>query len=177
MRDVGRSRGRRAATAAALAAAMALLAASADAQAFGAARKGIGIGIGSGTIANGLSLKPMAGPGALQIVVGLWGGGGSKDRFGHPGGIAGSVDYLFEMPTLARSDYFTVDWSFGLGGGLGVPNFDTRLAVAGAGIAGLEFNFTRIPLDVTIEYRPTLRIVPDPKLGLIDFTAHVRLWF
>ena len=148
-----------------------------DAFAFGAARRGFGVGLGSGTIANGVSVKIMAGPGAFQGVAGFWGGGGAKDRFVHVDGIAGSLDYLFEMPTLASSQYFTVDWAFGFGGGVGVPTFDGRVGAAASGIAGIEFNFTAVPLDLTIEYRPTIAIIPDPHLHLVDFTAHLRLWF
>jgi hypothetical protein len=159
------------------AAAIVCLAATSDAHAFGEARRGFGIGLGSGTIANGLSLKMMAGPGAFQAVAGFWGGGGARDRFGRVDGVAGSLDYLFEMPSLARSQYFTVDWAFGFGGGIGVPTFNGKLGAAASGIAGIEFNFTAVPLDLTIEYRPTVAIIPDPGLHLVDFTAHLRLWF
>jgi len=148
-----------------------------DAHAFGEARRGFGIGVGSGTIANGLSVKMMAGPGAFQAVAGFWDGGGAKDRFVHVDGVAGSLDYLFEMPSLTRSQYFSIDWCFGLGGGVGVPTFNGGLGVAVSGIAGLEFNFTTVPLDLTIEYRPGVGIIPHPGLNLIDFTAHLRLWF
>jgi len=150
---------------------------SADAHAFGEARRGFGVGLGSGTIANGLSVKMMAGPGAFQWVAGFWGGGGAGDRFRHIDGVAGSLDYLFEMPSLARSPYFTVDWAFGFGGGVGVPTFNGQVGAAASGIAGIEFNFTTVPLDLTIEYRPTIAIIPDPHLHLVDFTAHLRLWF
>jgi len=139
---------------------------------------GFGIGLGSATIANGVSMKYYAGGPALQGVVGFWGGGGIGDRFKHPGGLAVAFDYLFEMPTLASSQYFTIDWSFGLGAGFGVETFQHNTpGVAASGIAGLEFNFTRVPLDVVVEYRPTLGILPDPKLHLVDFTAHVRIYF
>jgi hypothetical protein len=90
--------------------------------------------------------------------------------------VAGSLDYLFEMPALARTQYFNVDWSFGLGGGVGVPTVDGRVGAAASGIAGLEFNFTTVPLDLTIEFRPTVGLVPDPGLHLVDFTAHLRVW-
>jgi hypothetical protein len=140
--------------------------------------QGVGIGIGAGTIANGLSVKYYLGGAALQGVVGAFGAGNVGDRFRHFGGIAGSLDYLFEMPSLARSQYFTVDWSFGLGAGFGVQAFSNGSpALAASGIAGLEFNFTAVPLDVVIEYRPGLGILPDPGLNLVNFTAHLRIYF
>jgi hypothetical protein len=157
------------------------LAPSRAAAAFGAARQNFGLGIGQGTGASGLSGKFMTGPGAIQAVVGVWGGreGGDHSGPGRPrlDGIALSVDYLFEMPSLARSEYFSLDWSFGLGGGVGVSTGGGAPGVAVAGIAGLEFNFTKIPLDVAIEYRPAVGILPGPWIGLVGFTAHVRLWF
>lgn len=149
-----------------------------EAWAFGAARQGFGIGIGSATIANGISGKFMQGPGAIQAVVGFWGGGGPRHRFGGPDGVAVAADYLFEMPSLARSPYFSIDWSFGLGAGFGVEEFDDHgPGLAVAGIAGLEFNFTVIPFDLTLEYRPSVGLLPGPGLNLIDFTAHLRVWF
>jgi hypothetical protein len=140
--------------------------------------RGFGLGLGSGTIANGLSAKDYLGGAALQGVVGLWGGGGFHDRFRHANGLAVSADYLFEMPSLTSSQFFTLDWSFGLGAGFGVDDFRGRSpGLAASGVAGLEFNFTRIPLDVVVEYRPTLAILSDVHLHLVDFTAHVRFYF
>ena len=162
-------------------AATVLLAPSPAAADFGTPRQGFGLGIGMGTGASGLSGKFMMGPGAIQAVVGVWGGkdGGDHSGPGRPrlDGVALSVDYLFEMPTLAKSEYFNLDWCFGLGGGVGVSTGGGAPGVAVAGIAGLEFNFTRAPLDVAIEYRPAVGILPNPWIGLIGFTAHVRLWF
>jgi hypothetical protein len=150
------------------------------AEAFGAPRQNFGIGIGQGTGASGLSGKFMIPGGAIQGVLGFWGrfdGGHSGPGRPHLDGIALSVDYLFEMPSLARSEYFSLDWCFGLGGGIGVSTGGGAPGIAAAGIAGLEFNFTKVPLDVAIEYRPAVGIVPDPWIGLVGFTAHVRLWF
>jgi hypothetical protein len=155
-----------------------ILLAPSRADAFGTPRQGFGIGIGSGTGATGLSGKFMAGPGAFQGVIGVWGGHDSgPGHYAHIDGVALSLDYLFEMPTLTSSPYFNLDWSFGLGGGVGVGTGGGTPGVAAAGIAGLEFNFTRVPLDVVIEYRPVVVILSDPGIGLIGFSAHVRLWF
>jgi hypothetical protein len=156
---------------------VAIAPAAAHAQAARRAQ-GFGLGLGAGTIANGLSMKYYMGGAALQGVVGVFGGGDVGDRFRHFNGIAGSLDYLFEMPSLARSQYFTVDWSFGLGAGFGVQAFSSGSpALAGSGIAGIEFNFTTFPLDLVIEYRPSLGILPDPGLNLVNFTAHIRIYF
>ena len=153
-----------------------LLAGAGQAHALGTARQGFGIGIGSGTIANGLSMKLMTGPGAFQGVVGFWGGGGVNDRFKHANGVAGSLDYLLEMPTIASNVYFDVAWSFGVGAGIGVPTTNSSLGAAVSGIAGLEFNFMVVPVDFVVELRPTIAVAPDVGLHLVDITASLRLW-
>ena len=157
------------------------LLASSQAHGFGTARQGFGIGIGSGTGATGISGKLMVAPGAFQAVLGFWGHGDSNGpgpaQYSSLDGIAFSLDYLFEMPALATTQYFDLDWNFGLGGGIGVSTNGGTPGVAVAGVAGLEFNFTRVPLDLTIEYRPALGILPDVRIGLIGFTAHLRVWF
>jgi len=145
--------------------------------AFGTPRQGFGIGLGMGTGASGVSAKLMAGPGAFQAVAGVWGSGNGEGRYVRFDGIALSVDYLFEMPTLVSSPYFNLDWDFGLGGGVGVATSGGTPGVAASGIAGIEFNFTRAPVDVALEYRPTVGFLPGFGIGLIGFTAHVRLWF
>ena len=76
------------------------------------------------------------------------------------------------MPT---TEFFSLDWSFGLGAGVGVR--DDNTGIAAAGVAGLEFNFTVIPIDLVLEYRPTLAIHPDVDLDLVDFSGHLRFYF
>ena len=144
---------------------------------FGTPRHGFGIGLGMGTGVAGISAKLMAGPGAFQAVAGVWGNGSGEGRYVHIDGVAFSLDYLFEMPTLASSPYFDVAWDFGLGGGVGVATGGGTPGVAAAAIAGLEFNFTRAPVDVALEYRPSIGFLPGFGIELIGFTAHVRLWF
>ncbi len=166
-----------------LVAAVVGLAPSRAAATFGTPRQNFGLGIGMGTGASGFSGKFMLGGGgnAIQTVLGFWGGDGGGDHSGpgrpHLDGVALSVDYLFEMPALAKSEYFDLDWDFGLGAGVGVSTGGGAPGVAVAGIAGLEFNFTKVPFDVAIEYRPAVGILPNPWIGLVGFTAHVRLWF
>ena len=155
--------------------------APARANAWTQPREGFGLGIGSGTGATGISGKLMVAPGAFQGVLGWWGhndsNGPGTAQYGHIDGIALSLDYLFEMPALATTQYFNLDWNFGFGGGVGVPTSGGTPGVAVAGVAGLEFNFTKIPFDLTIEYRPAVGLLPGVGIGLIGFTAHLRVWF
>ena len=137
-----------------------------------------GLGIGSATIVNGIDGKIWFGNTALQAVVGVWGGGGARERFGHFRGLGVGVDYLFEMPALARAQYFVVAWSFGPGAGFGVQTISGgRPGLAASGVAGLEFRFTTIPLELVVEYRPTVAFLPDVGIALVDFTAHLRVTF
>jgi len=157
---------------------LALTLAPSRAHAWGSPRNGFGLGIGSGTgTPLGVSGKLMAGPGAFQGVVGFWGGGNGFHQYGHIDGVALSLDYLFEMPTLVSSQYFNIDWDFGFGGGVGIPTGGGDVGIGASAIAGLEFNFTRAPVDVALEYRPSIGLVPGVGLALVGFTAHVRLWF
>jgi hypothetical protein len=155
--------------------------APARAHAWGHSREGFGLGIGSGTGATGISGKLMVAPGAFQGVVGFWGHGDSSGpgpgQYSSIDGIALSLDYLFEMPALATTQFFDLDWNFGLGGGIGIATSGGTPGVAVAGVAGLEFNFTKIPLDLTVEYRPAVGLLPGVGIGLIGFTAHLRVWF
>ena len=143
-------------------AAVVLLAPSPAAADFGTPRQGFGLGIGMGTGATGLSGKLMMGAGrhpGRRRCLGRQGRRRPAAGRGVPqlDGVALSVDYLFEMPTLAKSEYFNLDWCFGLGGGVGVSTGGGTPGVAVAGIAGLEFNFIKAPIDVAIEYRPVGR--------------------
>jgi hypothetical protein len=145
------------------------------------AREGFGIGIGSGTGATGVSGKLKAGPGAFQGVLGFWGHGDSERARSRP--VLAPRRRRAE-PRLPVRDadagevgVLQPDWCFGLGGGVGVSTGGGTPGVAVAGIAGLEFNFIKAPLDVAIEYRPSVGILPGPYIALIGFTAHVRLWF
>jgi hypothetical protein len=156
---------------------LALTLAPSRAHAWGSPRNGFGIGIGSGTGATGVSAKVMAGPGAFQGVVGFWGAGEGFHQYSSIDGVALSLDYLFEMPTLVSSQYFNIDWDFGFGGGVGIPTRGGDVGFGAAGIAGLEFNFTRVPLDLALEYRPSVGIVPGFGIQLVGFTAHLRVWF
>lgn len=137
------------------------------------------IGLGSGTLANGLSLEyQFEEAHALQLNFGSWGGGGADERFDDvAGGVAGSIDYLHLMPSLYEGRVMQIAWNLGAGVGLGVDDEPNELGVAGALVAGLEFNFKPIPLGLTLEYRPTVPIIPDVGLDLIDFTGHLRVRF
>lgn len=135
-----------------------------------------GVGLGSGTLTNGLSLKYfLANAFAVQANVGRAGGGHAGDRFKDNGGIAGSLDLLIENKPLIASKLVNLEWSYGLGGGVASRNDTTALAAAA--IAGLELNFNVIPIDLVLEFRPTLLISPEVEFEIVDFSGHLRFYF
>lgn len=147
-----------------------------------------GLGIGMGTIANGLSAKYFIdGKNALQFNLGEFGGRGYDHRWRRFGGFGFSADYLFEMPAIARAgNAFELAWNLGAGVGVGFDDddydrkdehYEDYFALAASFVLGLEFNFIPIPLDIVIEYRPGLLLVPYVDLDPIDFTAHIRVYF
>ncbi|MCC6623261.1 MAG: hypothetical protein IT385_18525 [Deltaproteobacteria bacterium] len=145
-----------------------------------------GLGIGSGTLSNGLSAKYfMSKQDALQFHLGEFGGGGFEHRWRRfDDGIGLGVDYLFEMPDIARAGRaFDLAWNVGGGIGLGFDDDDRDdrddwdFGLAVAFVLGLEFNFIPIPIDIVIEWRPGVLLVPDVDFDAIDFTAHLRVYF
>jgi len=141
-----------------------------------------GLGIGSGTIANGLSAKYFINKShALQFHLGAYGGAGFKNRWRTIDGFAVGADYLFEMPAITRVDgAFELGWNLGAGVGVGFRDRGDEFngaAIAAAFVAGLEFNFIPVPIDLVLEWRPSVLLVPKVGLGILDFTAQLRFYF
>ncbi len=129
-----------------------------------------GIGLGGGTGTSGLSMKYwMSSSHALQGVIGIWGLGRGEGTV-----LALSGDYLFELPSLTKGSIIDLGWNIGLGPFLGIGDA-TWIGVSG--VLGLEFNFVPVPIDITIEYRPGLLVLPDVNADLIAFTGHIRYFF
>jgi len=166
---------------------LALLAPPASAQQEAIRTPGrFGLGLGMGTLANGLSAKYFIDrQHALQFHLGEFGGGGPRYRWHRFRGLALGADYLFEGPRIVRAGKaFDLAWNIGGGVGLGFGDryygfseTRSRLACAVAFVAGLEFNFIPIPLDIVLEWRPGLLVVPHVRLGVVDFTAQIRVYF
>ncbi len=131
-----------------------------------------GLGLGGGLAVSGLSGKYwLAEAHALQGVVGAWG-------LGRAGGssLGVGLDYLIEMPTITDTEPVEIGWNLGVGGTLGVGG--NGLAWAGAsGVAGLEFNFHPVPIDLVLEYRPGVVVVPAFGAYLVNFSGHIRYYF
>jgi hypothetical protein len=129
-----------------------------------------GVGLGGGTTSGGISVKHFfSDTSAIQGVVGGWGGWNNS-------GLGLSADYLYEMPALAEIQDLTVGWNVGPGVGLGLYAPTDEVGIAVNGVVGIEFAFGPIPLDLVLEYRPTVNVAPRVDFDFINFTGHLR-WF
>ena len=129
-----------------------------------------GIGLGSSTAGQGVSLKYFVSDVALQGTVGSWGG------YDGVGGIRVGVDGLYEMPIVASTPVVDLGWNLGVGAGVGLAD-GGGFGLAASGVLGLELNFVPIPLDVVLEYRPGVGIVPDVDIDVVGFSGHIRWYF
>lgn len=107
----------------------------------------LGLGLGGSNLTNGITGKLyLSADRAVQVAVGWW--------FPHGPSIAG--DYLFEQPSLVDQKDFTLHWYVGVGAGVGF--FGNDASIGAAGIGGLAFHLKPVPVEITIELRPTVAI-------------------
>ena len=45
------------------------------------------------------------------------------------------------------------------------------------GVLGLEFNFIPVPIDLVIEYKPSLLLIDHIDFSAYSFCGHVRIYF
>lgn len=135
----------------------------------------VGVGLGSSTLSSGVSVKWQAkGGGGMQLVAGAYGNGLYYNGYGYNNSIGVSLDGLRDMGEIGNLGPIGVGWSLGGGGGIGVGG---TLAAAAAGVAGLNFELQPVPLEFSIEYRPTLIILPGVGFDLVNASGHLRWWF
>lgn len=126
-----------------------------------------GIGLGGGLGPVGISAKYFMGDQhAIQGMVGTYARGG---------GLGLGADYLFEGPAIVTGEVAELGWNVGAGPQLYL--FANTLGLAATGVAGLEVNFQPVPIDVVIEYRPGILIIPVVGADLVNFSGHVRYYF
>lgn len=132
----------------------------------------VGVGLGSSTLSSGVSLKWQAkGGGAMQLVAGPFGNG----LYAWDNTLGVNLDGLKDMGEIGNLGPVGVGWSLGGGGGVGVGG--NTLAAAAAGVVGLNFALQPVPLEFSVEYRPTLMVVPAVGLDLVNASGHLRWWF
>lgn len=140
-----------------------------------------GIGLGAGTFATGFSMKYfMEKTMAVQGNVGWWRSRYFCTRhicYGGGNSLALSADLLFEQAPIAGNDQVSLAWNVGGGLGLGLDDWANDVGVGAALVVGLEILFEVVPIDIAIEYRPGLYVLPDFEIDPVNFTAHIRYYF
>lgn len=149
-----------------------------------------GIGLGVGTTAAPISLKYFLDSSmSIQGNIGWWRGslygcgrgGYYRDRdyycrgYYRDDAFGVGADLLFEGGPLAGNSNVTLDWEIGGGAGVGVGN--RVVGFAGAFVVGLQLNIHAVPLDIVLEYRPSIYFTPGFGINWIDFTPHIRYYF
>lgn len=130
----------------------------------------LGLGLGGGYWLNGISAKYFLGDGtALQGVLGGYGLG--HDDYG---GLGFTGDFLWEMPALTTNQAFELGWNAGFGPSVGLG--DEWFALGVHGTVGLEFNFEPAPIDLVLEYKPGIVVVPGVGADLWNFGGHIRVY-
>jgi hypothetical protein len=143
--------------------------ASADAHAGAPHRSAgsTGIGLGAGTWGGGVSAKHfLSQSSAVQGVVGIGDFSGES--------LQVNADYLVERPSFAGGQDIDVAWNFGAGAGLALGSSNLGLGISG--IVGIEFALVPVLLDLVLEYRPTIGVLPGLGFDPVNFTGHLR-WF
>jgi hypothetical protein len=131
----------------------------------------LGLGLGSGTWASPLSARyNLTKTTAVQANVGSYGAYGTTSTLG----LALSADYIAMRNVAKRTSVVTIGWNLGVGAGLGAFSNVTHVRIAG--VAGLEFNFNNLPVDIVLEFRPNAAILPIVDLHIVLLTGHVRYY-
>lgn len=101
----------------------------------------------------------------------------------------GNRDYgLFKVLALyeihdyiALLDYEGLLWYYGGGAGLGIRkdkiNDVTRLAFSLDGVLGVDFKIPTAPVNISLDWKPTLELSPNPGLRFDGFGLSVRYVF
>lgn len=139
----------------------------------------LALGLGGGTSTAGISAKYFLRE-SLSLQ-GVLGAGYGSDRWsdgpggGWDSGLGLGADLLFEMPAFHETPEVELAWSVGPGVGLWLT--DDWAALAASGVAGFEVNVSAVPIDLVIEYRPRLLVVPDLAFDFVNFSGHIRYVF
>lgn len=106
-----------------------------------------GLGLGGSSLASGVTGKIYLSPNlAVQANVGWW----------FSAGFSAGADILFER-ALWRNDDVSVQGYLGAGPSVGVFSVRNSATVLGAsGVAGAGVHVAEVPIEVTLEIRPTI---------------------
>jgi hypothetical protein len=117
-----------------------------------------GAGLQVGYPGNGLSFNYFLSDSAsLQVGAPLWLEGDWR-------GAAARVDLLWWQAPLARPEFAEVSWYFGPGGYIvsfdwkGKSSEDSNIGLGAEFPVGVGFFFTKVPLDLNVEFVPLLQL-------------------
>lgn len=139
----------------------------------------LALGLGGGTSTAGLSAKYFLRD-ALSLQ-GVLGAGYGTGRWsdgpggGWDSGLGVGADLLFELPAFYETP--EVELAGAVGPGVGLWLTDDRAALAASGAAGFEVNVSAVPIDLVVEYRPRLLVVPEVAFDFVNFSGHIRYVF
>lgn len=138
-----------------------------------------GLGLGAGTSTAGLSGKYFLS--SAMSLQGVLGAGYGDSRYyssaggGWSSGLGLGVDLLFEMPAFYDEQDLELAWA--IGPGLGIWADDDDFAAALSGALGFECNVLAAPIDIVVEYRPRVLLVPDVAFDWFSLSGHIRYYF
>lgn len=114
-----------------------------------------GIGLGGGTLTSGVTGKLyLDDRNAIQAVVGTYGG-----YFANNYGFSVGADYLRVMPDIVRGTFAALNWNVGAGVStisLSRYAYANETILGASGILGLGLELKAVPVEVVVEWRPSI---------------------
>ena len=139
----------------------------------------IGVGLGATPAGTGLSAK-YALTRNIALQANLLGSRTETDQ-GLASGTTLGADLLLSMPPIADLGVGMLGWDVGAGLALGTGRNPAEGArgygLGMSGIAGLTLDFRKVPIDVSLEARPSFGLPPDFDWDVLGMSSHVRWWF
>lgn len=85
--------------------------------------------------------------------------------------VTGVYQWVWDLSDLAEG----FNWYAGVGGSVGLwngkyANYDDGISIGVAGQVGIEYNFN-IPLQLSLDYRPVINLIPTIGSGYFDGVA------
>lgn len=128
----------------------------------------IGVRLGGGQGYNAeLSWQHVIGDNRMEFDLG-WANYNDASSFS----LTGIYQFVFDLP-------YNFAWFIGPGANVGMTSFDERahFALALAGQVGVEYDFAAIPLQLSLDIRPRLYIVPSTDFHWGDIALGIRYRF
>lgn len=123
------------------------------------------IGVRGGGANAGLTIKENLGANALEFGIDL----GWTDY--------GRLQVLYEWQTPVIADGFNL--YYGLGGYVGAWNFkeNAKIGVGAEAVIGLEYKIPSVPIAFSLDYRPSVSVLPEFGFGYSDVGFGVKFCF